>query len=82
MGGSIIPFGNGGHIHISHSDVFNQTIEVNGKTWRFDFDKRFGPLWLRKDLEPRVCQNPKKEVWDEFDKWLEKYNKEQNELSN
>ena len=51
------------------SDYTDQRIMVNGREWRFDFSKMFGPLWLRKDGEPRVCQYPKKEVWDEFTKW-------------
>lgn len=76
MGGTLIHLEDGGFVHLSHADVFNQVIEVNGREWRFDFDRRFGPLWLRKDGEPRVCQNPKSEVWDGFQEWFEKYNAE------
>jgi hypothetical protein len=54
-------------------DKINQKILVNGRVWRFDFDRWFGPLWLRADGETRKCQNPKKAVWQAFQEWLEKY---------
>jgi hypothetical protein len=72
MGGSIVQFG-GGFAHISHADVFNQEIEADGKVWRFDYDRRFGPLWLKKNGEPLKNQCPPIAVWDAFDLWLKKY---------
>lgn len=61
---------------ISGPDEIDQVIVVNGRKWRFDFDEHFGPFWLRADGEPRACQWPsKKEVWDEFNKWMKKYNR-------
>ncbi len=56
-------------------DEIDQSVTVNGKEWRFDFDKRFGPTWLRKDGEPRKCQNPKQTVWMMFQEWLDKREK-------
>lgn len=56
------------------SDYMDQRIMVNGREWRFDFSKMFGPLWLRKDGEPRVCQNPKEEVWKAFQQWMTEKN--------
>jgi len=50
-------------------DLYDQEITVNGRVWRFDFDKWYGPLWLRKDGSERKCQNPNKAVWKEFEKW-------------
>ena len=60
-----------GNAIISEPDYVNQSIEVEGRTWWFDFDKRLGPLWLRKDGEARKCQCPtNKKVWDAFEEWL------------
>ncbi len=57
-------------------DATGQSITVKGRKWFFDFDNRFGPLWLRKDLHsPRKCQCPKKEVWDQFSQWLKAWRK-------
>jgi len=51
---------------------------VNGKVWRFDYDRRFGPLWLKKDGSERRCQNPKKAVWTAFEQWLIEHDKNTN----
>lgn len=56
---------------VTVADFTDQEIIVNGRVWRFDFDRRLGPLWLRKDGMERRCQNPNKAVWDAFEKWLE-----------
>ena len=55
---------------IDGPDLVDQVIMVNGRAWMFDFDDRLGPLWLRKDGEPRECQNPNKAVWDAFNQWM------------
>ena len=57
-------------------DVFNQLVNVNGREWRFDFDERFGPNWLRKDGADRKCQNPNKAVWKAFEEWHREYRKQ------
>ena len=63
---------------VSFSDACEQEINVNGRTWRFDFDERLGPLWLRKDGEPRKCQCPtSKAVWGAFETWLKKWKRTQ-----
>ena len=54
-------------------DLTDQQIVVNGRIWRFDYDKMFGPLWLRKDGTERTCQYPNKAVWKEFEKWQKKH---------
>ena len=75
MGGCVMKMGDGTLVHLEGPDVCDQQIEVDGRIWRFDFDKRFGPLWLRKDGEPRKCQFPtSKRVWDAFENWLRGYN--------
>lgn len=51
-------------------DKPDQQIVVNGKVWRFDYDRHLGPLWLRKDGSERRCQNPNKAVWAAFEAWL------------
>ncbi|WP_397383433.1 hypothetical protein [Prosthecobacter sp.] len=59
---------------ISGPDASDQSIVVNGREWRFDFCDYGGPLWLRKDGNPRACQCPTvKAVWDEFQKWHDGY---------
>jgi len=57
-------------------DAPNQSIRVHGKEWRFDFDVHGGPLWLRKDGEPRKCQNPGKAVWKEWERWHDKWHRQ------
>lgn len=54
-------------------DAPDQQITVQGRVWRFDFDERLGPLWLRKDGVERKCQNPNKAVWAEWTKWHLRY---------
>ena len=58
-------------INISVSEV--GSITVNGRIWKFSFHRYCGPIWMKADgYTPRKCQNPKKEVWDEFERWLKK----------
>jgi hypothetical protein len=54
---------------ITVCDLADQKITVNGKVWRFDYDRRLGPLWLRKDGSERRCQSPNKAVWTAFEQW-------------
>ena len=64
---------NGRVVGIVHGpDFTDQTVRVNGKEWRFDFDRRGGPLWLRKNGEPRSCQTPNRAVWLAFERWMKK----------
>lgn len=58
---------------ISGPDAWDQKITVNGRVWRFDFDRECGPLWLKADGTPRQCQNPNKAVWDAFQQWHENW---------
>lgn len=44
-------------------------VVVNGKVWSFDYSKRLGPIWLKKDGTDRKCQNPNKAVWKAFEQW-------------
>jgi hypothetical protein len=60
------------NIVISVCDSPDQQLEVNGRIWRFDYDSWFGPLWLKKNGEPRECQNPNKAVWQAFEEWSRK----------
>jgi hypothetical protein len=63
---------------ITVSDFSDQEITVNGKVWRFDYDRRLGPLWLKKDGTERCCQNPNKRVWAAFEQWLIEHDKNTN----
>jgi hypothetical protein len=58
---------------ISVCDAPDNEVTVNGRVWRFDFDRHLGPTWLKKDGSDRKCQNPKKAVWDAFQKWFAQY---------
>lgn len=55
-------------------DATNQIIRVNGRVWRFDFDKMCGPLWVKRNGNATKNQNPPKAVWDAFEKWHKKWN--------
>lgn len=67
---------NGKKIGLVHGpDACDQEITVNGRIWRFDFDRYCGPLWLRKDGQARKCQCPGKPVWKEWGKWFERWSK-------
>jgi len=57
---------------ISVCDSPDQQMEVKGRIWRFDYDRWVGPLWLKKNGEPRECQNPNKAVWQAFENWRSK----------
>ena len=63
---------------ITVCDLADQEITVNGKVWRFDYDRRLGPLWLKKDGSERRCQNPSKAVWKAFEQWLIEHDKNTN----
>lgn len=67
---------NGKVVGLVHGpDTTNQSITVNGRVWRFDFHEYCGPLWLRKDGNPRKCQNPNKKVWTAFQRWFNRWRK-------
>lgn len=53
----------------SHA-LWMDTLIVNGKKWLFEYNPRFGPVFLRKDGEHKVHQPGEKHpVWKEFEKW-------------
>jgi len=59
---------------VDGADADNQEIVVNGRVWRFDYDERWGPLWLKKDGSPRKCQVPTNHaVWAAWDEWRKKW---------
>lgn len=62
---------------ITVPDLIDQEITVNGRIWRFDYSKSLGPTWLKKNGEPRECQNPNKAVWQAFEEWLGKWEEAQ-----
>ena len=55
---------------ISMPDHPGEQIVVNGRVWSFDYCRRLGSLWLKKDGTDRKCQNPNKAVWKAFEQWL------------
>jgi hypothetical protein len=61
---------------VTMPDAFDQEINVDGRIWRFEYDRHLGPCWLKKNGEPRECQVPHKRVWEEFDKWRQQWEKE------
>lgn len=59
---------------VSGPDMCDQEILVNGRAWKFDFDRYCGPFWLKKDGNPRANQNPNKKVWAAFEQWQKENN--------
>jgi hypothetical protein len=65
---------NGSRCFIDYADG-EGSVMVNGRLWRWTFHEYLGPVFIRKDGEPRRCQWPtQKAVWTAFEAWLKKYN--------
>lgn len=67
------------HFQIGDSQgivTISDAVEGSEGKWRWEFDERFGPTWLKKNGDPRKCQNPGKAAWAAFDRWYEEYRKE------
>ena len=58
-------------MNCSHSIWLGEGKDKNGKVWRWEFNSRFGPTFLRKDLEPLVNQPIEEDhpAWEPFEKW-------------
>ena len=55
----------------SHALFYGEGKDSKGKIWMWEFNHRFGPLFLRKDGEPLINQ-PKSEshlAWEAFETW-------------
>ena len=73
MAGHSFTLGDGSKVFIDYADAFGSAI-VNGREWRWEFHRFLGPLFLRKDGEPRACQCPTiPGVWDAFAAWLKRF---------
>lgn len=61
----------------SHANFSGQGKDSTGKFWKFDFNPKFGPLFLRTDEEPLINQ-PKEssKAWEVFDQWFKIYQKQ------
>ena len=54
----------------NHS-VFFGSAKVRGKLWKWEFNSKFGPLYLRADDEPMKRQpSGRHPVWSKFNIWL------------
>ena len=74
---------NGRVVGLVHGpDAWDQSIVVNGRTWRFDFDEMFGPLWLKADGSERKCQNPSAAVWLVWEEWHKRWRAEKTKAPN
>ena len=51
-------------------DVTTGAALVGRRVWRWEFDRRFGPIFVRADGEP-TKRRPTAAVWAAFDAWLE-----------
>lgn len=57
----------------SHA-AFAGSAKINGKTWRWSFNPRFGPLFLKMDGMPMERQPTERNpVWKSFEVWLDKW---------
>lgn len=51
-------------------DEVGCSVKALGKTWRFDHDNRFGPLWVKRNgYTDCRRQNPPKAVWRAYERW-------------
>jgi hypothetical protein len=54
----------------SHSIYFGEGKDKNGKVWKWEFNSRFGPVFLKKDGQPLKNQpSEKNTIWPVFEKW-------------
>ena len=67
---------NGCRCFVDYADAVGQA-KVRGKMWRWEYHRYLGPTFLRKDGEPRACQNPNKLVWAAFMRGQKKMRKNQ-----
>lgn len=68
-------------VFIDYADAFGSAV-VNGREWRWEFHRYLGPLWLKKDGEPRACQCPTiPAVWDAFSEWHKRLEAEDKQRS-
>jgi hypothetical protein len=59
---------------VTMPDALGQYVMVNGKRVYFDFDKRFGPLVLDANGEPRKQQpGERNPFWQPFKIWLDQW---------
>jgi len=57
-------------MNCSHAVWLGAGKDKNGKVWRWEFNSRFGPIFLRKNLEPLVNQPIEDHpAWEPFEKW-------------
>lgn len=62
---------NDGTVCIDWADTYR--VRALGRWWYFDWSHGGwgGPMWLRKDGEPRTRNVPAK-AWDAFERWLKR----------
>ena len=53
-------------------DLVDQSVRALGRTWRFDYDERLGPLWTKRDGSECKRQNPPKAVWRAWERWYKR----------
>jgi hypothetical protein len=78
MAGHSIITADGRRCFIDYADAEGGAV-VNGRVWRWEFHEYLGPTFLKKNGEPRKCQNPQKAVWNAFGKWFREYKKQEYE---
>ncbi len=64
-------------LQCSHAHYLGQGRDRNGKLWRWEFNPRFGPLFLRIDGEP-IERQPIHEThpaWEPFMRWQKRFEK-------
>lgn len=75
MAGHSIVHSDGSRTFVDYADGFGSAV-VNGREWRWEFNAHCGPLFIRKDGEPRKNQCPTvKAVWDAFTRWQKLHNR-------
>jgi hypothetical protein len=58
----------------SFHDAEGEGVDINGRTWRWEFSRQFGPTFLDKDGDPlRVQPAEKSPAWRVFNRWYDEW---------
>lgn len=58
----------------SFHDADGDGVDYNGRTWRWEFSRLFGPLFVDQRGSPlRVQPGERSPAWKVFERWYEKW---------
>jgi hypothetical protein len=60
----------------SFHDASGEGVDINGRMWRWDFSRQFGPLWIDHRGNPLKVQPAETSpAWSVFNRWYEEWKK-------